>query len=120
MKLLRNRVLASGLASLVLDMLALFAVSFLLPFYLEELRGLSVLQSGLLLTPMSLAVAVVAPLSGSFADRLGSRWLAPLGLAIACISLLLLAQLDAASSEWDLIQPQRWRDSLVLVRHTPA
>ena len=101
----RNRVLASGLASLVLDMLALFAVGFLLPFYLEELRGLDVLHSGLLLTPMSLAMAVASPVSGSVADRLGSRWLAPVGLAVACVSLLLLGQLNAASSDWDLI----WR-----------
>jgi sugar phosphate permease len=35
----------------------------------------------------------------------GSRWLAPLGLAIVCLSLVLLGQLDAASSDWDLI----WR-----------
>jgi EmrB/QacA subfamily drug resistance transporter len=101
--LLRNRVFASALLSMTLAMLALFAVSFMLPFYFEELRGFSVAKSGLLLTPLPLTIAVVAPVSGSLADRIGSRWLASGGLAIACLGLLLLARLDAQSSEWDVI-----------------
>jgi EmrB/QacA subfamily drug resistance transporter len=101
--LLRNRVFASALLSMTLAMLALSAVGFMLPFYFEELRGFSVAKSGLLLTPLPLTIAVVAPVSGSLADRIGSRWLASGGLAIACLGLLLLARLDAQSSEWDVI-----------------
>ena len=96
--LLRRRVFASAEVSFTLCMLALFAVGFLLPFYLEELRGYDALQAGLLLTPLSLMLAVVAPISGSLADRVGSRWLAPLGLGIACVGLLLLSGLDAQRS----------------------
>jgi EmrB/QacA subfamily drug resistance transporter len=96
--LLRNRVFAFANISFMICMLALFAVSFLLPFYLEELQGFDTLRSGLLLTPLPLTLAVVAPISGAFADRVGSRWLAPLGLAIACAGLLLLSELTEASS----------------------
>jgi EmrB/QacA subfamily drug resistance transporter len=103
--LLRNRVFAAANVSFILCMLALFAVGFLLPFYFEELRGFDAQQAGLLLTPLSLTLAVVAPISGSLADRIGSRWLAPSGLAIACLGLLLLSQLTATSSTWDVI----WR-----------
>jgi EmrB/QacA subfamily drug resistance transporter len=103
--LLRDRVLASSLGSLTLAMLALFGVSFMLPFYFEELRGFSVEASGLLLTPLPLTIAVVAPLSGALADRIGSRWLASGGLALACLGLLLLARLDATSTIADVI----WR-----------
>jgi EmrB/QacA subfamily drug resistance transporter len=103
--LLHNRVFASSLLSMTLAMLALFAVSFLLPFYFEALRGFSVATSGLLLTPLPLTIAVVAPVSGRLADRIGSRGLAAGGLAIACLGLLLLAGLDAHSSQWDII----WR-----------
>ncbi len=103
--LLTNRVFASANVSFILAMLALFAVGFLLPFYFEELRGYSTLQAGLLLTPMSLIIAVVAPISGALADRYGSRWLSPIGLAIACIGLFLLSRLDARSSIWDIVWP---------------
>src|SRR5262249_36892688 len=103
--LLRNRVFTSAIVSLILNFLALFAVSFLLPFYLEELRGFSTEQSGLLLTPLPLTIAVVAPLSGILADRIGSRWLAAGGLPVVCLGLLLISQLDAQSSIWDIV----WR-----------
>ena len=103
--LFKNRVFASANISFMLAMLALFAVGFLLPFYFEELRGFSTIESGLLLTPLSLTLAVVAPISGSLSDRVGSRWLSPIGLAIACVGLVFLSQLDAHSSLWGIIWP---------------
>src|SRR5437660_5158757 len=60
LSLLHNRVFLSATLSLVLSFLALFAVSFMLPFYLEELRGFTIVQSGLLLTPLPLTIAVIA------------------------------------------------------------
>src|SRR3989440_7680982 len=105
LSLLRNRVFLSANLSLILSFLALFAVSFMLPFYLEELRGFSTEQAGLLLTPLPLTIAVLAPFSGALADRIGTRWLAAGGLTIACIGLVFISQLDAHSSIWDII----WR-----------
>jgi len=103
--LLRNRVFISANVSLIMSFLALFAVSFMLPFYLEELRGFSVIEAGLLLSPLPLTIAVIAPFSGALADRIGTRWLAATGLAIACIGLVLISQLNAHSSVADII----WR-----------
>jgi EmrB/QacA subfamily drug resistance transporter len=103
--LLRSRVFLSANVSLILSFLALFAVSFMLPFYLEELRGYSTLQAGLLLTPLPLTIAVIAPFSGALADRIGTRWLASIGLGIACVGLVFISQLNAQSSTFDII----WR-----------
>ncbi len=103
--LLQSRVFVSANVSLVMSFLALFAVSFMLPFYLEELKGYSLVESGLLLTPLPLAIAVIAPFSGMLADRIGSRWLAATGLSIACIGLVFISQLNARSSVPDII----WR-----------
>ncbi len=75
--LVSNRVFALANISFMLCMMALFAPGFLLPFYFEQLRGFSIVQTGLMMTPLPLMLAVVAPLSGSLADRLGSRWLSP-------------------------------------------
>ncbi len=103
--LLHHRVFLSANLSLILSFLALFAVSFMLPFYLEELRGFSTEKAGLLLTPLPLTIAVLAPISGALADRIGTRWLAAGGLAMACIGLILISQLNAQSSVWDIV----WR-----------
>ena len=67
LSLLRNRVFTSALVSMTLAMLALFAVGFMLPFYLEELRDFSAARSGLFLTAMPLSLALMAPVSGSLA-----------------------------------------------------
>ena len=107
--LFRRRAFSAALATLVLSFVALFAVSFLMPFYLENLRGFPPERSGLLLTPLSLAIGLVAPLSGTLADRVGSRWLASVGLALACVGLFLLSQVNATTGALDMV----WR--LVLV-----
>ncbi len=105
LSLLRNRVFLSANLSLVLSFLALFAVSFMLPFYFEELRHFPLIEAGLLLTPLSLTIAVFAPLSGALADRIGTRWLAASGLTVACIGLVLISQLNAQSSLFAIV----WR-----------
>ena len=105
LSLLHRRVFLSANLSLILSFLALFAVSFMMPFYLEELRGFSTETAGLLLTPLPLTIALIAPFSGMLADRFGTRWLAASGLTIACIGLVLISQLNAHSSMLDII----WR-----------
>ncbi len=105
LSMLRERVFLSANLSLVLSFLALFAVSFMLPFYLEELRGFSTEIAGLLLTPLPLMIAVFAPVSGTLADRIGTRWLAASGLTIACIGLIFISQLNAQTSIFGIIWP---------------
>jgi EmrB/QacA subfamily drug resistance transporter len=105
LSLFNNRVFVSANLSLVLSFLALFAVSFMMPFYLEQLKQYPTAEVGLLLTPLPVTIAFIAPFSGALADRIGTRWLAAGGLAIACIGLALLSQLNANSSLFDII----WR-----------
>ena len=101
--LLNNRVFSLSLLSLILNFMSLFAVSFMLPFYLEQLRHFPTQVSGLLLTPLPLTIAVLAPFAGRLSDRIGSRWLAPAGMAIACTGLILLTTLNQSSSTWEII-----------------
>ena len=105
LNLLSRRAFVTANLTLLLSFVALFAVSFMLPFYLEQLRGFSTEKAGLLLTPLPLTLAVVAPFSGSLADRIGTRWLAAVGLVIAGIGLVFISQLNAQSNIFDII----WR-----------
>jgi EmrB/QacA subfamily drug resistance transporter len=103
--LLRTRVFGEALLSAFLAILALFAVSFMLPFYFEELRGFPVGRAGLLMSALPLTIALVAPASGTLADRLGSRWLAAGGLLLACVGLGLLATLGPDSTPPAILFP---------------
>ena len=101
--LFKNRTFSSAFFSLILAFTAVFAVNFLAPFYFEQLRGFSTVKSGLLLTPIAIAVGVAGPLSGALFDRTSSRFIAPSGLVIVAVGLFLLSRLDASSALWLII-----------------
>jgi EmrB/QacA subfamily drug resistance transporter len=97
-----SRRLGLPLATFLLSILALFAVSFLMPFYFEELRGLTPLTSGLLLTPYSLGLAFAAPISGRLADRGHARWLGSIGLGLAAVGFALLVQIGVSTPFFEI------------------
>ncbi len=103
--LFRIRPFAAGLASVVVAFAGLFTATFLLPFLLEQGSGFSPIEAGLLLTPVPITMALVAPFSGAASDRFGPRALASGGLAIEALGLLSLTQLPVNFSLPDLI----WR-----------
>lgn len=54
----------------------------LMPFYLQEARGFSPQQAGLMLAVVPLTVGIIAPISGALSDKIGSRILTAFGLAV--------------------------------------
>lgn len=66
--LFRERVYSFSVATAMLQALALFAVNFLIVFYLIGVRGYDPLKAALLLIPLPAVMAIMAPLSGWFAD----------------------------------------------------
>ena len=107
--LFKIRPFSAGLASVVVAFSGLTAASFLLPFLLQQGRGFSPIEAGLLLTPVPISMAVLAPFSGAASDRFGHRALASAGMAVMVVGLLSLTQLPADFALPDLI----WR--LVLI-----
>ncbi len=105
LSLFRSRLFSAAIASSFLCFLALFAVMFLMPFYLEELLALAPHEAGLLMTVVPLTLSVVAPISGWLSDRFGSQVLSSLGLAISCVGLWFLSQLPARVSNFDIVWP---------------
>ena len=104
-QLFRNRLFSAAVFSSFLCFLALFAVMFLMPFYLEELLALPPHEAGLLMTAVPLTILVVAPVSGWLSDRFGSQVLSSLGLAVGCAGLWFLSQLTARATHFDIV----WR-----------
>jgi EmrB/QacA subfamily drug resistance transporter len=82
LSLFLNRTFASSTTTALLNYVAIYTVVFLMPFYLENGRGMSADQAGLLLAVLSLVMAVTAPLSGSLSDRIGTRTLVVLGMLL--------------------------------------
>lgn len=65
--------------------MAMFGGMLLLPIYLQNIRGFTPLQSGLLLLPGAILMGIMSPISGMLYDRIGSRPLAIVGLLITIV-----------------------------------
>ncbi|NUO65357.1 MAG: MFS transporter [Gemmatimonadaceae bacterium] len=91
--LFRRRVFSAATVSALLNYMCVYAVLFVLPFLLIQGRGLSVQRAGLVLTAQPIVMAVVAPVSGTLSDRIGSRGLATAGMLLLAAGLAWLALL---------------------------
>ncbi len=97
-RLLENPVfLAANIVGYV-GVVGLFAAQFLLPLFLETIRGLSPGAVGQVLLAQPLAAAVATPLSGRFYDKVGPRVLAVTGFLLLAVSTWGLVRLDAHTS----------------------
>lgn len=88
--------LSIGLFMIV--MLALFGAVILLPMYLQNVRGLDALQTGLLLLPGGLLMGVAAPFVGRLFDRHGPVALTSIGAALLTLTLWRFSTLTAITS----------------------
>ncbi len=93
----RNRTFTFSIASAFLQSVAIFSLNFLLLFYFEGIDGLPILTAAYLIIPMAVMTSITGPLAGSLSDRIGSRTVASVGLAIQAIVLFMLSQLNPST-----------------------
>ncbi len=103
MQLFKTRVLAFAFSSNLLNGIARGAVTFLLIFYFQGIKGMDPLLAGILLAPFALAMMVVSPISGWLSDKYGSRILSSVGLLISAIGLIGFMKIDQNTSTAELI-----------------
>ncbi|MDP4103726.1 MAG: DHA2 family efflux MFS transporter permease subunit [Bacillota bacterium] len=71
--------------SMIVNM-AMFGAMILLPIYLQNIRGYTALDSGLLLLPGAIVMGIMSPISGALFDKIGARPLAVVGLIITVLT----------------------------------
>ena len=79
-----------------------------LPFYFEVTLGRSPIETGFLMTPWAVLVAVMAPIAGRLSDRYSSGLLGGIGLAALATGLLTLVWIPASPGVFD----RAWRMAL--------
>lgn len=88
---------------LVVAMIALFGAVILLPLYLQEIRGLKSLETGLALLPGGLAMGLLGPFIGRVFDKVGPLPLTVTGSVMMVLSLWQFSLLDAATPVWWIV-----------------
>lgn len=73
-----------------------------LPFYFESVLGRSQVETGFLMTPWSVTVALMAPIAGRLSDRYAPGLLGGIGLAIMCAGMASLAMLPVHPHALDI------------------
>lgn len=68
--------------------MVMYADMMLLPLYLQNARGFTALESGLLMFPGSLLMGLMMPITGKLFDKFGAKWLSIIGMAITIITTL--------------------------------
>ena len=87
-----------SLVLMVLAMVALFGVIILLPMYLQNVRGLDTLATGLMLLPGGLLMGLLAPFVGRAYDKVGPRPLVIPGSVILALVLFGYSRLLGAET----------------------
>ncbi|MDB5775700.1 MAG: multidrug transporter [Herbaspirillum sp.] len=73
-----------------------------LPFYFEEILHRSAVETGFLMTPWPVVVAIMAPIAGRLSDRYPPGILGSIGTALLALGLVSLAMLPPHPDVWDI------------------
>jgi len=82
--------------------LGLFGTTYLIPQFVQTVAGFSPSQSGSLLIPPGVALAISIGVAGRLTDRFPSHYMVMIGLVCFALSSLLFARAEVSSGFWTL------------------
>lgn len=94
---------AVGVGLMALMMLTMFGVIILLPLYAQDVLGVDVLTTGLVLLPGGLLMGLLGPVVGRVYDRHGPRVLLVPGTVVVSLAAWSLTTLPASGPVWPLL-----------------
>ncbi|MBO5965908.1 MAG: MFS transporter, partial [Methanobrevibacter sp.] len=95
MRLFKNMKFTSSNVAALCSYLAVAALTTILNYHFQYVRGWNAQMSGLILIVTPIIMAFMAPNSGKLSDRIHPQKLAAIGMSIATVALLILIFLDA-------------------------
>jgi DHA2 family multidrug resistance protein len=109
LRLFANGPFRAGMIANLFVIFSLFGGLFLFPLYLQNIRGLSAFQSGLILLPQALAAMVSVIIGGRLVDRIGVR-------AVMIPGLLILAYATWQLTFISVYSPYGWLQLMFVLR----
>jgi EmrB/QacA subfamily drug resistance transporter len=83
---------------LIVSMVGLYAGMFYIPLFLQSVRGLGAMETGLLMTPGALVSAILMPITGKLYDKTGARPLILFGVVLLAILTFTFRNLNLATA----------------------
>lgn len=98
--ILKNKMFTMSLITALLIFSANFFVNVVMPFYLQNARGLTASYAGLLMMVFPFLMVIGSPLSGYLTDKIGPQKLVLIGLTLLSITQLLYVFMSQSSPIW--------------------
>ncbi|NBD25841.1 DHA2 family efflux MFS transporter permease subunit [Paenibacillus glycinis] len=83
--------------------ISLYSGTLLVPLFLQNVQGTSAMDTGLVLLPSSLIMALAMPIAGKIYPRVGAKWMTVSGLVLIIIGSYEMTQLHSDSSNFYVI-----------------
>lgn len=90
-------------------MMGMMGGVFLMPIFLQNVQGLTAMESGMLLMPQSIAMALMMPISGKLMDKYGIGPIGLVGLTLMSVTTFELHNLASDSMH-------SWMNSILIIR----
>lgn len=94
---------ALGSVIMIVNAVAMFSGMILTPAYVQNVRGISPLDSGLMMLPGAIIMGLMSPITGKLFDKFGPRVLAVVGLTVTAVSTYMLANVQLDTSYGHII-----------------
>lgn len=98
LSLFQNRLFSINLVTGFITFISIAGTIILMPFYLENVLGYDPRSVGLLLAVVPVAMGVMAPISGSLSDHVGSRPITAVGLLMLLLGYYAIGTLSTQTT----------------------
>lgn len=102
-RLFKNTAFTFSSMAALINYSATFAVTLLLSYYLQYIKGLEPQTAGLILVAQPIIMAITAPIAGRMSDRFDARLIATTGMATVTLALFTLTFIDGNTPLNDII-----------------
>ena len=83
--------------------ISMFSAMILTPLYVQTIRGISPIDSGLLMLPGALVMGFMSPITGRLFDKHGARTMAIIGLSVTIVTTYYLSKLNLESGYYTIM-----------------
>ncbi|HEX9025416.1 MAG TPA: MFS transporter, partial [Clostridium sp.] len=98
LQIFSNKLFSLSIFCGFITFVAIFCNNIILPFYLQDVMNYTPQHTGLILMVYPLLLTVVAPISGTLSDKIGSEILTFIGLVLISVGLILMSTLNVDST----------------------
>lgn len=83
--------------------IGMYGALFLLPIYIQNVRGYTPMQSGLISLPSAIVTGIMMPISGKIFDKFGAKWITIIGTIILAAASFALSKITLDTSYTTII-----------------